>query len=78
MRIVSVILLLSLLASTVAAQERPSPLDDLFKSAEQWARENLDDQVFDVLKRTDQEAVRALFNEMDRRLQNENVTTLDR
>jgi membrane-bound lytic murein transglycosylase D len=71
-----IILLVCTFAGAVVAQERPSPLDDLFKSAEQWARENLDEDVLDVLKQTDQVAVRALFKEMDRRLQNENVYDL--
>ena len=76
MRIASAIILLSFLAGLAAAQEKTSPLDDLFKSAGQWARENLDDQVLDVLKQADQEAARALFKEMERRLQNENVYDL--
>jgi membrane-bound lytic murein transglycosylase D len=76
MRIASAIILLSLLAGTVAAQEKPSPLDDLFKSAEQWARDNLDDHVLDALKKTDQDRTRALFNELNRRLQNDNVYDL--
>src|SRR5688572_20390051 len=76
MRIAVAIILLSSFASTVAAQEKASPLDDLFKSAEQWARDNLDDRVLDALKKSDQERTRALFNEMNRRLQNENVYDL--
>lgn len=59
------------------AQEPSNPLvDELTKAATTWARENLDSSVLEELKGTDQELIRRLFNELNRRLEADNVYDL--
>lgn len=76
MRLATILLLLLLLLDCADAQQTPAPFDDLLKSAEQWARDNLDEKVLDALNKSDQERTRILFNELNRRLQNENIYDL--
>jgi membrane-bound lytic murein transglycosylase D len=57
-------------------QEQPLQLGDLDPSVEQWLRENLDDRVLQALTETDQQRVRALFAELMRDFQNEDVYDL--
>ena len=48
-------LALALLAADAGAQDKPSPLDDLTRSAEQWMRDNLDDRAVQALDTVDQD-----------------------
>ena len=63
-------------AGDAFSQEKPSPLDDLTKSAEQWMRDNLDESVLDVLSKVDQQKVQTLVTEMTRRMAGNNVYDL--
>jgi len=67
---------LAFLTVGAAAQEKPSPLDDLTRSAEQWMRDNLDERVVKALDNVDQERARSLLNELAKRLQADNVYDL--
>ena len=70
-------LVLMLLCTCVShGQGQPSVLDDLVPSVQQWMRENLDDSVLAALDRIDQDRVRELFGEMQRRLQSDYVYDL--
>src|SRR6185436_1339422 len=63
-------------ADRTFAQEKPSPFDELTKSAEQWMRDNLDESVLDVLSKVDQQKVQTLVAEMTRRMAGSNVYEL--
>ncbi len=76
MKVHLAIALAGLLAIGALAQGQPTSLDDLTRSVEQWARDNLDERMLAVLTQADQQQVRALFRELDRRLQNDNVYDL--
>ena len=69
-------LALALLAADAGAQDKPSPLDDLTRSAEQWTRDNLDDRVVQALDTVDQDRARSLLNELAKRFQADNVYDL--
>lgn len=69
-------LALALLAADAGAQDKPSPLDDLTRSAEQWMRDNLDDRAVQALDAVDQDRVRSLLNELAKRFQADNVYDL--
>jgi len=59
------------------AQQPANPLwDELTRSVETWARENVDEEVLKALNRTDQEQVRSLLNEFTRRLGGNSVYDL--
>jgi membrane-bound lytic murein transglycosylase D len=73
------------LAIALLAQVRPAfaqpaqttfSLDDLDVAAEQWARENLDENVLAALGGVDRKQTDYLFKEFTRRLQNESVYDL--
>jgi peptidoglycan lytic transglycosylase D len=63
-------------AGGALAQEKPDLLDNLTKSVEQWARDNLDDRALQILKKADQQSVRSLFDEMNRRFQGNSIYEL--
>ena len=63
-------------ANTARAQEGPALLEDLSKTASAWMRDNLDERVLAVLKASDQERVRVLFNEITARLESTNIYAL--
>jgi membrane-bound lytic murein transglycosylase D len=60
------------------AQQQPGNdvFEQLTKAAESWAEQNLDDRVLEALKSTDQELVRQLFVEVERRLESNNLYDL--
>ena len=70
------ILLTLLPTGQVSAQQEPSPLDELTRSAEQWMRDNLDPSVLEVLSRVDQQKVQTLITEMTRRMAGNDVYEL--
>ncbi len=59
-------------------QEETVTLDDLRRSAEQWARENLDENALRVLQSADQAKVQQLFDDLQRQFQGEYVVDLAR
>jgi membrane-bound lytic murein transglycosylase D len=65
-----------LLAAAVvaSAQEQPAfKLEDLAVGIEEWARENIDEEVLKALGGVDRRRTQSLFEELNRRLQSENV-----
>ncbi len=67
-----------LLASPFLAfgQENVITLDDLARSAEQWAKENLDEDALRVLQSADQAKVKQLFADIQRQFHGEYVIDL--
>jgi membrane-bound lytic murein transglycosylase D len=57
-------------------QDDTVTLDDLAKSAEQWAKENLDDDALRALKSADQQRVKQLFKDLQKQFQGEYVLDL--
>jgi membrane-bound lytic murein transglycosylase D len=60
----------------VSAQEEMPLIDDLVREGTQWMQENLDEDVLRSLGEVDQEKVRQLFQELQKRLQGEHVVDL--
>jgi membrane-bound lytic murein transglycosylase D len=58
------------------AQEPALSLDDLAKSAERWAAENLDDDALRILQEADQEKVRQFLADIQKQFQAEYVLDL--
>jgi membrane-bound lytic murein transglycosylase D len=57
-------------------QDDTVTLDDLAKSAEQWAKENLDEDALRALRSVDQERVKQLFKDLQKQFQGEYVLDL--
>jgi membrane-bound lytic murein transglycosylase D len=53
-------------ALTASGQTNTITLDDLMQSAQQWAQDNLDDDVLAALQNTDQEKVRQFFDSVQK------------
>jgi membrane-bound lytic murein transglycosylase D len=70
------LVLLLLLCADGRAGEETLNLDDLVDSAEQWARENLDEDVLRALEGNDQERARKFFEELKRQFRGEYVVDL--
>jgi membrane-bound lytic murein transglycosylase D len=62
-----------LLAFCAPAQDDTMTLDDVMQSAQQWAEENLDDNVLRALKSTDQEKVRQFLEDIRKEYQGQYV-----
>ena len=60
----------------VFGQDDAISLDDLMRSADQWAKENLDEDALRVLQSVDQEQARQLFKEIEKRFHGEYVVDL--
>lgn len=73
-----VLALLLFAAEIHAAQEKPLQLEDLGRIAEEWARENLDEEVLKALGSVDQAKAETLFRDLNRSLQGDNVYDLGR
>jgi membrane-bound lytic murein transglycosylase D len=71
-------IILFLLCFTCAgrAQEQFQIPDELLQSVEQWARENLDESVLQMLEQVDQDRVREFFAELQRRFEGASVYDL--
>jgi membrane-bound lytic murein transglycosylase D len=69
---------LCLLASALTAfgQTNVITVDDLMQSAQEWANDNLDDNVLAALRNTDQEKVRQFFDSLQKDFQGEYVIDL--
>lgn len=61
-----------------AADSGDSELDDVIQSAQQWARENLDDEVLQALEGMDGEKVRRLLTQLNKEFRGESVLDLAR
>jgi len=64
------------LASTLLAQEKPLPPEELIQSVEQWMRENLDDSVLLALGQIDRNRVREFFTELHQQFESSSVYDL--
>lgn len=58
------------------AQTDPDTFDSLVQSAEQWAKENLDDDALRALEQVDRDKVRRVFEEIQKQFQGEYVFDL--
>ncbi len=71
---VSALLLVS--AAGLQAQEQTVTLEDLAQSAQQWARENLDDDALRMLQSADQKRVKSFLAELEKQFHGEYVVDL--
>lgn len=81
MRRLWIILLLLLTPLGVPAQPKQAPqqsvtIDDLLSAAEEWANDNLDDEVLEIFNEIDRDRVRGFLVDMENRLQTNNVYEL--
>lgn len=76
MRMLWLMALLAVSALRVPAQDATVNLDDLTASADQWAKENLDDDALRLLQNVDREKVKQFFNDMQKELHGEYVLDL--
>src|SRR6185312_15352070 len=60
-------------ALTAFSQTNTVTIDDLMQSAQQWANENLDDNVLAALQNTDQQKVRQFFDSVQKNFQGDYV-----
>jgi membrane-bound lytic murein transglycosylase D len=58
------------------AQKQPVTIDDLLTAAEDWAKENLDDEVLELLDDVDRDRVRAFLVDFENKLQTNSVYEL--
>jgi membrane-bound lytic murein transglycosylase D len=73
----AIALLLGVCAFACPAQDNSITLDDEFlRSAEQWARENLDEDVLRVLQSADREKIRKLLQDIQKEFHGEYVLDL--
>ena len=63
-------------ATFVASGAEESSLDDVIKSAQEWANENLDESALQVLNEVDQERVKKLLANLQQELRGEDVLDL--
>jgi membrane-bound lytic murein transglycosylase D len=63
-------------AVTAFGQTNTVTIDDLMQSAQDWANDNLDENVLQALQNTDQEKVRQFFDSLQKDLQGEYVVDL--
>jgi membrane-bound lytic murein transglycosylase D len=68
--------LLLVSALRVAGQDATPTLDDLMDSAEQWAKENLDDDALRALQNVDREKVKQFLSDIQKQLHGEYVIDL--
>ena len=68
--------LLLVSALRIPAQDATVNLDDLMGSAQQWAKENLDDDTLRMLQDVDREKVKQFFGDIQKQLQGEYVIDL--
>ncbi|HEX4645811.1 MAG TPA: lytic transglycosylase domain-containing protein [Verrucomicrobiae bacterium] len=77
MKVWLIILITLTFAGILSAQERqPVQTDDLAQSLQQWARDNLDDSVLQMLDQIDQDRVRDFFTKLQQRFEGTNIYEL--
>ena len=64
------------LSANAQPQQKPITVDDLLSAADDWAQENLDDEVLDLLEDVDRDRVRAFLIDLEARLQTNSVYEL--
>jgi membrane-bound lytic murein transglycosylase D len=69
-------LIFILLSLPAFCQDDAIDFDDLMRSADKWARENLDDDALRVLQNVDQEKAKEFFKEIEKRFHGESVVDL--
>src|SRR5215207_8009399 len=57
-------------------QKQPVTIDDLLTGAEDWAKENLDDEVLELLEDVDRDRVRGFLVDLEARLRTNSVYEL--
>jgi peptidoglycan lytic transglycosylase D len=73
----ALLLLLFLAApSPVRAQDQPPTLDDVLRSAEEWAQENLDEEVLRTLQEGDRQKVKEMLDRLQKEFQGQYVLDL--
>jgi membrane-bound lytic murein transglycosylase D len=70
------LLLLLPSGNRVCAQEDTITLDDLVQSADEWAKENLDDDTLRALQEVDRQQVKQFFRDLAKQLHNQQVVDL--
>jgi membrane-bound lytic murein transglycosylase D len=70
------LLALLLFAALLAHAQEEIPLDSLMQSAEQWAKDNLDDDALAALQNVDQEKVKEFLKDFQKRSQGEYVVDM--
>jgi membrane-bound lytic murein transglycosylase D len=70
------IVILAGIAHSALGQNDALSLDDLMRSAEQWANENLDDDALRVLQSGDQKEVKKFFDDIEKQFHGEYVIDL--
>ena len=76
MRKLWLVALLVLGSLRVPGQDETGTLDDLMESADQWAKENLDDDALRALQDVDRDKVKQVFNDIQKQLQGAYVVDL--
>ena len=76
MRKLWLVVLLLVNALPVPGQDATANFDDLMDSAEQWAKENLDDDTLRLLQSADREKVKQFFSDIQKELHGEYVIDL--
>jgi membrane-bound lytic murein transglycosylase D len=79
MRKVAVVLMMSSMAAFSLARAQDQSLtidDDLLRSAQQWAQENLDEDALRVLQSADQEKIKQLLKDLQKEFRGEYVVDL--
>jgi membrane-bound lytic murein transglycosylase D len=76
MRKLWLLVLLLVSALPVPGQDATADFDDLMDSAEQWAKENLDDDTLRLLQSADREKVKQFFSDIQKELHGEYVIDL--
>jgi membrane-bound lytic murein transglycosylase D len=66
-------LIVASLSSAILAQEKPAESDDLMESVQEWAQDNLDDNVLNALKQVDQDRVHTFFTQLQGQFAGTNV-----
>jgi membrane-bound lytic murein transglycosylase D len=75
-RVFAIAVLLFFSLSLHAQAQEQVTLDDLLAGAEDWAKENLDDEVLELLEDVDRDRVRAFLVDLESRLQTNSVYEL--
>src|SRR5436190_11096469 len=77
-RPVKTVCLLLLSSSLLMAQEQAVTVDELARSAEQWAQENLDDDALRILGDVDQKRVKDFLTQLEKEFRAQYVLDLAR
>jgi len=75
-RLLIIAILFLICVNLNAQQQKPVTVDDLLSAADNWAQENLDDEVLELLADVDRDRVRAFLVNLESRLQTNSVYEL--